>query len=282
LSSEPRAFCVAAILLAALVAPAAAQVPASSSASSIVPERGFLSRADFTFEWAGLLTSDRRFDWQAQIGFDVDIYDDGSGRLRLRGDYEAVLGRERRRYDLNQGTYSFEVSGSRHVGAAEVALLSQHVSRHVVDRDNRPAISWNTVGARVATSWSRGEGFRPRRADRRRETHVDGDVEVMHAMQQAYVDYVWISRARLALGHPIAPRVDVLAAATGEVIGTNRAVADRRRVCGARVEGGLRIRGGAAALEVFATYERRIDAYPTDRFRVRWFAAGFRITTLGR
>ena len=128
MSSRLRRAVWVALLVLTAAAPASAQdQPAESS---------FLSRADFSFGWASLIAADQRFDWQSTIGFDLDLYDYKSGRFRLRGHYEAVLGRERRRYDLNQGNYAFEVSGSHRFKYAEVAVLSQHVSRHVVDRDN--------------------------------------------------------------------------------------------------------------------------------------------------
>ena len=95
------------------------------------------------------------------------MYDYGSGRLRLRGDYEAVLGRERRPYDLNQGNYAFEISGTKRFTRAEVAVLSQHVSRHLVDRDNPPSISWNTVGVRVQGVWTPDTGLTATRRRRR-------------------------------------------------------------------------------------------------------------------
>ena len=68
-------------------------------------------------------------------------------------------------------------------------------------------------------------------------------------------------------------------AARGEVIGVDEETRGKNRVCGGRVEGGLRLRGEAATLEVFIGYERRIDAFPTDRYRVRWTTIGFRVTT---
>ena len=37
--------------------------------------------------------------------------------------------------------------------------------------------------------------------------------------------------------------------------------------------------GKTASLEIFAAYERRIDGFPTDRFRVRFTEVGFRITS---
>jgi hypothetical protein len=274
------------LLWLAWAAPAAAQ-PGTAPGREDGPapvHQGFLPRADFRFGWASLLAADQRFDWQGEIGFDLDIVGRGTSRLRLRGDYQGVLGRERRRYDLNHGNYSFEISGATAIGRAEVAAISQHVSRHLSDRDNVPAISWNTIGVRVASAWTSLDGLGPRlpstRDDAVGATRVDGEVEISRAMQQAYVDYAWISRARVSWRRAIAPAVALTASATGEVIGVTREVLARDRVCGGRIEGGVRIRGRAAALEAFAGYERRIDAYPTDRFRVRFFTAGIRVTTL--
>ncbi len=149
----------------------------------------FLARADFSFGWSGLITTDRRFDWQANVAFDIDVYRSRVGRLRFRGDYDAVLGRERRRYDLNQGNYGFEVAGSVLTRHAEIAMFSQHVSRHLVDRDNVPAISWNTLGGRIRTAWTPGGGFDAEVSPAApRVTTVTGELEVSRAMQQAFVD----------------------------------------------------------------------------------------------
>jgi hypothetical protein len=273
------------LLCLAFVTPAGAQPgPSQPGGSSDAAARNaFLSRADFSFGWAGLAAADRRFDWQATVGFDLDVVDYGAGRLRFHGDYEAILGRERRRYDLNQGNYGFEVSGSVATRSIEIVAFSQHVSRHVVDRENVPAISWNTVGGRLYSSWTPARGFASNRPDAApRDTTIDGEIEIARAMQQAYVDYAWISRARVSMSRPLAPSVAITGTATGEVIGVKRGLVRGERICGGRLEGGLRIRGGAAALEAFVGYERRIDAFPTDRFRVRWFTIGARVVTLGR
>jgi hypothetical protein len=274
------------LLVIMLAVPAVAQEP-SSSPGAAAPEDAepspFLSRADFSFGFAGLHTSDTRFDWQATIGFDLDMYDYTSGRLRLRGDYEAFLGRERRHYDLNHGNYAFEISGTRRFKRLELGLLSQHVSRHLVDRDNPPSISWNTIGVRAQSVWTANSGLR---ASGRSETaatgrsdRVDGEIEIARAMQQAYVDYSWISRAKVSWWRPLSSVASLKVRATGEVIGVQHGVVRNERVCGGRIEGSLQLRGRAAILEMFGGYERRIDAYPTDRFRVRWFTAGARVVT---
>ena len=243
--------------MAAVVARGAYAQPAAPA-----PEPGFLTRADFTFGWSALFSDDPRFDWRALIGFDVDLADYGAGRFRLRGAYEATLGHERRHYDLNQGFYFFEASLTKRIGAVEIAGLTQHVSRHLVDRDNAPSISWNTIAGRISRDWKYG---------------TSGDFEGGKYMQQAFVDYSAYVRARVSWFRPAKPNVDLIANGRGEIIWIRREVADRPRQCGGRIEGGIRFNGRAASLEVIAAFERRVDGYPIERFRGKWVELGFRI-----
>ncbi len=254
---------VTACLLLVCARPAGAQTPA--------PASSFLSRADFFLQWSAIASADERFSWQGKVRFDVDLVDYGTGRLTLTADYEAILGGERRPYDLNQGTYRFEMAATRRLRSTEIAGIASHVSRHLVDRDNAPSISWNAAGARV----------RQRVVFNDRATSIDARIEITRAMQQAFVDYAWMSDARVSVRHAVRPdrRVELLADASGGVIGVQRAVYGRPRVCGGRVEGGIRVNGAAAALEIFLGYERRIDAFPTDRFRVRMWTVGFRLVS---
>ncbi len=240
-----------------------------AGAQSPRPASSFLSRADFFLQWSAIAATDERFSWQGKVSFDADLVDYGTGRLTLTADYEAILGSERRAYDLNQGTYRFEMTATRRIRSTEIAGVASHVSRHVVDRDNPPSISWNTAGARV----------RQRIVFNDRATSIDARIDITRAMQQALVDYAWLSDARVSVRHAVRPnrRVELLADASGGVIGMQRARYGRPRVCGGRVEGGIRVNGAAAALEVFVGYERRMDAFPTDRFRVRMWTVGFRL-----
>jgi hypothetical protein len=247
------------ILLAAAARPARAQ------------SSGFLSRADYYLLWSGLASADPRFSWNGRVGLETDLADYGTGRLTLKADYEAFLGSERRRWDLNQGAYRFELALSRRIGTAEISGGLLHVSRHVVDRENPPSISWNTLGVRARDRLEFHGGA----------TSVDGRIEIARAMQQARVDYAWTSDAGVSVRHTLQsqPRVALLADASGGVVGTKREMFGRPRVCGGRIEGGVRVNGNRAALEMFVGYERRIDAYPTDRFRVRMWMVGFRIVS---
>ena len=249
----------AAVLLLTVTGPAAAQTSESEAPA-------FLPRTSFVFEWANLASDDRRFDWQGRVGLEFDITRFGRSRLTFRGDYEAVLGRERRRYDVNQSNYGFEAAFGHRLRGVEVTALLRHVSRHVVDREHQPSISWNLAGARARSVWTSASGRR-----------LTGAIEAGRHTQPAFVDYAWSSRASIAMREPLNDRLALVGRAHGEVIGVHRSIAERPRVCGGRVEIALRVNGRTAAVEVFGGYERRIDAFPTDRFRVRWFTVGFRI-----
>ena len=194
--------------------------------------------------------------------------------MTFRSDIDAVLGRERRRYDLNQSNYLFEATSSYRIRPVEIAAVISHASRHLVDRENEPAISWNAIGIRAEYASPKRTGTSPRSAP-----VLEGEIELTHAMQQAYVDYVWLTHMRVDARHPVTGRTSLVASAYGEVRGVNH-LARGERVCGGWIEGGVRVNGRAAAVELFAGYERRLDAYPTDRFRVRMVTLGFRIVSL--
>jgi hypothetical protein len=91
------------------------------------------------------------------------------------------------------------------------------------------------------------------------------------------VDYQWTTDLRFRLHQALSDRVGLVAAATGGFIGVDRLRFDRGRQCGAAIEGGLRLVGERAAMDVFVGYERRVDGFPTEPFRVRMFTVGFRL-----
>ena len=253
-----------AIAIAMFLMPCAA---AAQSPTPAPPAGKFLPRADFECQFASLVTNDPRFDWHGLVTFDVDVVDYGIGRATFSGEYEAVLGHERRSYDLTHGNYRFEATGSYRLGRLEVALLTVHVSRHLSDREQAGAVSWNVIGARA------NRRFAPERST------IDAEVSFGFAGQQAFVDYDWISEARVAWRRPINERWSWVSIGTGLLVGVDEDVAGRPNLCGGRIEGGVRVNGGRAALELFAGYERRVDAFPTERFRVRMFTAGFRFVS---
>jgi hypothetical protein len=259
-SAGVRAALAGAMLLTASIAAAQSQTPTQ-------PAPAFLPRADFHFHWAALVANDPRFDWHGVVGIDLDVVEYGSGRATFSAEYEAVLGHERRLYDLNHGNYRFEATGSYRAGETEIALLTAHVSRHLSDREQPGAVSWNLIGVRLRRELTHGRSA------------FDTQASFGFAGQQAFVDYHWIADARVRWRHPVTARLDLISTGTGILIGVNEAVAGRPNLCGGRIEGGIRVNGTRAALELFAGYERRVDAFPADRFRVRMFTAGFRLVT---
>jgi hypothetical protein len=96
-------------------------------------------------------------------------------------------------------------------------------------------------------------------------------------VQHSFVDYTWIGSLELQVRHDVTPQVGVFAHATGQLYGVDMLAAGRSRQRGGMAEAGIRLIGGAGALELFAGVERRVDAYPLDRVPKRWGLAGFRL-----
>ena len=253
------------VLVASVAVGATLGMPSAASAQHAT---GFLTRGEFYMLWARTAADDPRFDHQGRFNLDADLADYGSGRLILEADYEAFLGGERRTFDLNQGTYRFELDLTRRTQAAEIGVFFAHASRHVVDRENPDAISWNVFGVRGRRKWDFEDG-----------ASVNARFELGRAWEQAFVDYEWISRARATLRHPLAPHkhVSLLLEGSGVLIWTDPSVYGRERTCGGRVEGGIRFEGRRGAIEIFTAYERRIDGYPLELNRVRMWSLGFRV-----
>jgi hypothetical protein len=261
-----RSCLIAAGVLFVLCPAAASGQPTGAPATSAPPT--FMARSQVSFLFAALKTPDRRFKWDGRLTFEFDVIDYGRGRLTLTGDYEGVLGRERRLYDLNHTNYSADLSASRRIRAGVyVAAFTKHVSRHLTDRPNQMSISWNVFGARISRPFVAGK------------TTISTSLDVGGMGQRAFVDYVWTSSALVMLRRPLSPRVGTFAGAAGGVIGLDRSVANRSRICGGRLEGGIEVKGEHGSVELFAGYERRMDAFPTDRFRVRFWTWGFRLVS---
>lgn len=227
----------------------------------------FLTRTDFSFLGGWLYTSDPHFTYDVRLLGDIDVIDYGKGRTNLLVDYEAVIGSERRRFDVNHGNYTMAVSTSYRAGPVELSTFFHHVSRHLSDRPNPAAISWNVIGARAAGRVTfHGATF-------------DGALDAGHAMQTATVDYTWTANAHLVMRRPLSRIVSIFALAEGGLIGVDREVHNRGRQCGGRAEIGLHVDGTKGAVELFAGYDRRADAFPTSISPVRFFTLGFRLMT---
>ena len=232
--------------------------PASGS-----PE--FLARYDFQLAAAALAIADERFTWDIHFGGTLDLVDYVRGRASMVADYAAVLGGELRPFDPNQAYYTLEVSSSVWVGRTEIAGVFHHVSRHLSDRPKRAAIAWNVLGARALQQFSL------------RGTTLGVRAGAGRVVADAMVDYGWTADADLMVRRSLKPRIGAYARVSGEVFGIDAALSARGTQQGGRVEGGVRVEGRGAAMELFAGFERRVDADPFEQRPLHWAFAGFRL-----
>ena len=222
------------------------------------------SRTEFHMFASKLTGDDTGFAWDTHFGGDLDIIDYVAGRLVLIADYEAVIGSEFRGIDPNQGNYTLEPSVSLRAGGTEVALVFHHVSRHLGDRPKTFAIDWNVLGARAQRRFMAGTAT------------ADVTVGAGTLVQHSRVDYRWTANADVLIRRPISSRLGAFARATGETFGTEKAVFNRTRVSGGKVEGGVKFTGAGGGLELFGGVEHRIDADPLDNLARNWVFIGFR------
>jgi hypothetical protein len=226
----------------------------------------FLSRFDFQLGMEHLVSRDPRFFWDAQLGGELDFVDYGRGRLTFTAEYEAMLGHEFRMFDPNQGNYTLAGSLSARAGAVEVAGAFHHVSRHLSDRPKRHAVDWNMVGGRVRSAIARGR------------TALQTRAEVRGVVQRSFVDYRWELDADARAQVGVAARAAVIAAGGVRVLGVDGS-RDRGTQYGVRGEGGVRLEGSSAAVELFLAAERRIDPYQLEFSTGSWAAVGFRLVS---
>jgi len=241
------------------------------------PAPDFLTRYDFHLAANALTIKDPRFSWETHFGGDLDVADWVTGRASVLIDYQAILGDQLRPFDPNQSYYVLEASSSYRAPQVEIAGVFHHVSRHLSDRDKTFPIAWNIVGARAL-----------RRIDVSGVT-IDTYGGAGFIAGHSNVDYSWTADLDVAIRWAVSSRVGVFAHGHGEMFGvdgTTRSIltADgtvlpRASQTGGRVEAGVRLNGRAGAIELFAGFERRIDADPMAFLPQRWGIAGFRLVS---
>jgi len=270
LASFVRRAALAACLILVAFRPAFAQGPGTQGGTTLIKsipdEPTFMPRADFHLSAAALSTDDQRFKWEAHFGGDVDIVDYVYGRIRLAGDYQAVLGNEFRPFDPNQGNYPLETSASIRVQGFEISGVMHHESRHLSDRPKRSSVDWNTLGGRVMRNFQLGP------------TVIEAEAGFGGVVKHSFVDYQWVGDADVLVRHTVTPVVDVYGRATGTLFGVD-GTQPRGNQRGGRAEVGVRLNGRAGAVELFAGVERMVDAYPLERVPQTWPFAGFRLVS---
>jgi hypothetical protein len=242
-----------------------AQTPAPQPGTPATITRGLVPRAGVHVGLIHLTAGDPRFNWAARFGTDIDVYDYGKGRLSLIGEYEAVFGSERRPFDLNHENYTVDVSASLRAKGAEFFAVIHHVSRHLSDRQNDRAVAWNSVGVAASREFA-GDTSR-----------LKARLDLAHVFQHTFNDYTWTAWLTLAAERRAGPHALLFARANGGFQGVDRAIANRDRLCGARIESGVHVKGVRGGVDVFVGYERRLDGYPLSFQRSRWLEWGVRI-----
>jgi hypothetical protein len=147
----------------------------------------------------------------------------------------------------------------------EVAGGLHHISRHLSDRPKERAVAWNEIMGRVLKRLT-FDG-----------TTVDLDFDGGRVTQHSFVDYTWIGEVNVLVRRPLTPTAGVFAHGMGQLFGVDGTVPNRGTQVGARLEGGVRLNGKGGGLEIFAGFERRVDAYPLDRVPQHWGLVGFRL-----
>lgn len=259
-----RSLTVCAALAAFLfLAPAAllAQEPLSVPPA----ETAFLPRFDWRMNANWLSYDDERFMWDTHWLADIDVVSFRRSRVSFLADYQALLGEEFQPFDPYQSNYRLEASGSIFFGRTEVAVVVNHVSRHLGDRFNPRAVAENSVGPRLLQRFG-GE-----------RTWADVRIEVRKVTARAYVDYTWMNVAEVTLRHRLNPHVALFGRGYADLIAVDPGIAGRDTQRGGRGEGGVRLAGGRGALELFVGYEQVIDADPLDRTARRWAFVGLRL-----
>ncbi len=246
---------LAALALVASASPAAAQGPVQ-----------FVPRYDFHLAAERLSQDDPRFVWDTNFGGEIDLVEYGVGRATFAVNYEAVLGREFRNFDPNQGNYNLEGSTSLRTHGFEFAALMHHTSRHLSDRFKRAPVDWNMLGLTVERDGHRrGVTVRPRGS-------------LLGVLLKSNVDYTWEATAGLDVRVPVAAHVSMISGGAVRHLGVDGS-RNRPAQTGGRIEGGVRFEGARGAIEVVVAGERRIDPYPLDLSSLSWVSAGFRFVS---
>jgi hypothetical protein len=205
----------------------------------------------------------RELTWDADFGGDVDLVDYGAGRINFLANYEALIGHERQLFDPVWANYTLDLLASWRIKGNEIAAVLHHVSRHLSDREKDFPVNWNMVGVRAMRGFEYGTARLDLRAD------------LAGVTERAFVDYRWQFDTAITATRPLNRFAAVRGTAGLTLIGVDPAIKGRDRRVGSRFEGGVRVPGRGAAVDLFLAIERRIDADFTNP--TTWVLAGFRL-----
>lgn len=259
------------VLMASCVGCLLALCTAPLGAQSAAPAAPSLRRPDFFTEYRFHLnaqrfaTDDPRFVWDADYGGSVDVIDYGLGRLNFFTNHETILGEERHPFDATQGNYTLDFAITLRARSSEVAWVFHHVSRHLGDREKDFPIDWNMAGVRFAQALRAGR------------VRIDAAAYLFGTTKRSFVDYRSEAGGDVDVRYDVNQRLALIGAGGFTARQVERTVSTRGTQTGGRVEGGVRLAGQRAAVELFLAVERRIDADAIKREPRVWALAGFRV-----
>ena len=235
--------------------------PAPTSES----ELGFLTR--FGAHAAGRQISgdgERQFNWDTDIGVDMDVFDLDLVRGNVFINVETIVGDERRAIDPNQNNYTFDLSVFTRLPHGEIGTTFHHISRHLSDREQLGSPAWNMLGLSYGN----------------RYTYASLNFEMigrwLRVIESSEVDYEQEVDTTVRISRPMSDRVALFGRFDGSMVMVDQKMFGRPTQYGGRVEGGVRIEGGVGAIELLVGRERRIDADFFVRRPIRWTELGFR------
>ena len=170
------------------------------------------------------------------------------------------------RFDPNQGNYTIDGVLSSRVKGFYVAAVFHHLSRHLADRAKRPPVDWNMFGGRAGAIFKRND------------TDVEARVDLLGAILKTNVDYNWEMHAGVRAHHRVYGTFGIMGSAMLREVGTN-GLGNRGTQTGGRGEGGFRVSGKAATVELYLAMERVIDPYPTEFGTTNYASVGMRLLT---
>ena len=210
--------------------------------------------------------ADTRFNWDADVSFDMDVVDAGLFRGNLFIDVETIVGSEFRGVDPNQNNYIADVSVFVRLPHGELSTTYHHVSRHLSDRATEGSISWNMFGVGYGDRITMGR------------FELDAGLRALWTVERVGVDYDAEYTGYASLMRTLDERFALFGSADGVFVQVAPRRFNRSEQKGGRVGGGLRIVTGVAAVDLFVAREQRIDARCL-RERTRWTQFGIRVTT---
>jgi len=265
-----RTLCLAAVLMAAGGVATAQSIQLAplenTQAPADVPENTFvwLPAYHFHLNMAHLSSDDPRYVWDANYGGEFGIVAYGRTQLTFVANYQAGLGEQFHPFDPNQGNYTIDGVLSTRVGRFYVAGVFHHLSRHLADRPKRPPVDWNMFGGRVGSQFTAGG------------TDIEARLDLLGAILKTNVDYDWEMNAGVRAHHHVYGTLGLIGAAQLRTVGVD-GLGSRGTQTGGRGEGGLRVSGKAATVELYLAIERVIDPYPTEFGTATWGSIGMRL-----